>query len=332
MALLKNKIALFILLFSIVACKSNADYAIIQMDGAEYLFPSQEYDDSLVASRLYVLHDSLEVYQLPYSSGNPVLCIKKIGKMDVHYWGKYGKEEGCIMESIVSRNGNLILLNDFVKKQIWVLSFSDNGLEYDSGPIDSDINSQCIIPISRQKCIYLNPHSFKTGKQRILTSKEGFQPAHCLKSRFNCINVLHGFIATNGNGKYAYVDHITSHIELIDESGHQYKIIEKADIEQQDYYVDSNEIVFKGYVCRSFVDVCSNNDCLIALYRPGVLTADTIDNVDESELFVFDWDGNQISHYVVNAKVVDISLSKDGRVLYCWESTLGVNRLTRYEL
>lgn len=332
MALLKTKIALFIILSSIVACRSNADHAIIQMDGTEYLCPSQDFDEGLNASHLFVFYDSLEVYQLPYSSSGPVLGIKKIGETETEYWGKYGKEEGCILESIISRNGNLILLNDFVKRQIWILSFSDSGLEYASGPINSDIKSQCIIPISQQKCIYLNPNSFKTGKQRILTSIEDIQSAPCRKSRFNFMNVLHGFIATNGHGKYAFADHITSHIELINESGHQYKILEKAIMEQQDYYVDSKEIVFSGYVCRSFVDLCSNNDAFYAVYRPGVLSFDTIENEDESEIFVFDWEGNQLSHYVVYARVVDLSLSEDGRFLFCWESSGGINRLRCYEM
>lgn len=332
MALLRNKITVIVILSSMVACNSNADHKIMQMDGADYLRPSKSFDEDLAASHLFVFQDSIEVYQLPYSSGGPVLGFKKIGSNISDHWGTYGPDEGCIMDSQISRNGDLILLNDFIKKQIWVLSVSGSGLELASGPIDSKIKSQCILPISDNECIYLNPHSFKSGKQRILLSKHGFRPALCLHDRFNYMNVLHGSIATNGNGKYVFVDHITSHIELINESGHQYMVIEKDIMEQQDYHVDSHELVFKGFVCRSFVDVCPYNDGFIALYRPGIFTIDSVDNSEESEVFAFDWEGNQLAHYKINAKVDDLSVSGDGRIVFCWECSSGINRLSCYEL
>lgn len=103
-------------------------------------------------------------------------------------------------------------------------------------------------------------------------------------------------------------------------------------MEQQDYHVDSHELVFNGYVCRSFVDVCPYNDGFIALYRPGIFTIDSVDSSEESEVFAFDWKGSQLSHYKINAKVDDLSVSGDGRVLFCWECSSGINRLSCYEL
>lgn len=37
-------------------------------------------------------------------------------------------------------------------------------------------------------------------------------------------------------------------------------------------------------------------------------------------------------NYVVYAKVIDLSLSDDGRYLFCWESSGGINRLRSYEM
>lgn len=331
MAVLRNTICVLLITFTIIGCHSEVEHSIL-MDKACTLYPSEVVDDSISASHVFVLCDSIQVHQLPYLSGGPVLGWKKVGTDSISYWGEYGRRDGRIMSPLVSRNGNMILINDFVKKQIWVLTVTAQGLSNIAGPIDSDIKSQCVIPVSNHDCLYLNPHSFITGRQRVLLSKNNFKPANCIRTKYNCMNVLHGSIATNGRGKIVYVDYVTSHVEILDESGHLETIIEKENLEHQEYYTDSKEIVFMGYVCQSFIDVCPFKNGFAALYRPMIISDKDSINNDESEIYVFDWNGNQCSHYVIRAVVENLSLSYDGRFLFCFESMDGNKKLSVYEL
>lgn len=282
---------------------------------------------------MFMINDEIEVYLLPFHSGEPVICWKTKGEEALQYWGNYGIGEGCLMNSLMTRNENMVLLYDVIKKQIWAISFIESDAVDVCGPMDTNIKSQCIIPITDKKGMYLNPNSFKAGRKRILQTEEGYQMFGCRKSRHNYINVLLGTIASDeSNQNLVYADRVLSRIEFMDERHHKKNIVSKESLEEQKYYVDSQEVTFSGSVYQSFVDICAYRKGVAVVYRPGIIYFDREEVPQWSDVFLFDWKGSTLARYRIDAEVINISLSYNGNCMWCYENKLGNKQVTFYEL
>lgn len=341
--LIRRHAVLLMMVQVILSCTRSVEEISVDMEGIlstpcriteSYRRPLPE--DVLHA---YLLCDSIVVCHNDYQNGAPVLGLSSIRDTSITWHGRYGLEDGMMMNSLSSRNGNRVLLYDFVKKGITVMDLSSGIERPDTYSYNTALKSQCIIPVSHENGIFLNPDSFKGKERRIRRTEDGFL-YNGGRSRFNAFNVVLGGLAYSPrNGTVIYADRVEPTVEILDSGGRLSRRIMFKDTtsdEPQQYSMDKDDGMdsysFLGKVKQSFTDVCCTDNNVALLFRPGIITPTSTSVSDMSYVIVMDWDGDNMKVLHLDEDVVNISLSSDGKSLFSFSSGEDGNYLTQYDI
>lgn len=327
-----------------VSCSINDDTSVISMDD---LTESSVHLRGIICKTLpdsltttFIICDSVVVSQRHYHEGDHVLGLTYINDTSFLWFGQYGIEEDRMMNSLVTRCENRVLLYDIVKEKITVIDVStgiDNPsiISYDTG-----LSTQYVLPVTMRKGLFLAHESFKGKRRRVRTTGDEYQPDRHNVGRYDAFNVVLGELAcSNVRNRSVFADRVDSKVEILDTDGKLLKrimFISQGDKERQQYSKDESEGVtyytFLGSVKQSFTDVCCNDSTIALLYRPGLITPSSVSISDHPYVVLMDWDGNVRATYVMDDEFDRISITSDGRCLFCFSSREGGNSVMRYDL
>ena len=204
----------------------------------------------------------------------------------------------------------------------------------------TDLKSQYIIPVGNKEGLFLNPYSFGGKEIRFERTKDDFMTKKKGHPGFDAFNVVLGSLTCSPkNGHVIYANRVEPEVEIFDSDGkliRRLKFHDERLYEPQQYYTDkghgTDSYCFLGKVKQSFIDACGSDDCIALLFRPGVITPTSTAVSAVSYIIVFDWNGDNVRGCSLNENISTISLSSDGKSLYCFSSSEQGKQLIKYYL
>lgn len=241
----------------------------------------------------------------------------------------YSAEPDGMLLVDCSASGSTILIEDIIQKKFSVIDvrevMDDRQQEIEMIPLS--FFTQEMIPIGVGKILYLNQGSFRSNEPRFfIASPEG--DGHRLsKNGQKSLNVLDGTLLYNSaRGCVSFLSLYSPEIEFYgvrNKRPQQLISIERnEDVEVLDIFTGViNEYLFKNKAPQCFM--CGTSDAvrIAAAYR---------DELGQSHILLFDWDGNLTAGFDVHGDVWAVSLQDN--FVYCWERDKDKDRLVQYDL
>lgn len=237
-------------------------------------------------------------------------------------------EDGKFMPSIVYRHNDTLLINDVIKRNIYVVSVGDllSGRRCPPVAVNVKWSANGILPY-RGRFLFLNSECFpevqdeyrKDGPRFVFTdSSYYYEPP---QSRYATASVVGGkYDISWSKGRIIFADNDVNRIEVYDTDLNPLRILlgrnrftpEYACVESGDGYI----FAFTGEICEAYRSVASTEDYIYLLYMDSIRKEDEDRDDFCSYVLRLDWDGNIVTSYRLGAYVKSFSVSDNDGCLY----------------
>lgn len=247
----------------------------------------------------------------------------------------YGSEIGEVLLPFFTKSQHQLLMYDPVKKMAGIIDIPVILYSVDYHPMlfHTNIFSQEIIPF-KKRLLFLNPNSFDGKAPRVIISDRNWNYVERHKYSFDASNVVDGSLQYNpSRKKIAFLADYIPVIEIMNENGDLIRRIHfphsVCDFETV-YHSNSNitEYLYPYRSSPTFPDYSfcgsdSNEDYIACIYWREDWTY---------VILILDWEGHIIDGFNPVNKVIQISISSDGKRVFCWESEENNSVLREYAI
>lgn len=271
---------------------------------------------------LIVINDSIMVSLKGFSVGDCVLEMRSLLTPSlVRKALVYGPGKDSVMSSVLSYNGDKLLINDFIKKNTTIVDsdYLKNGEKKNCRTYKAFIDSQRIIPVGGRRVLFLCPNSFDGNHKRIKSAR---LTSFRIKARTSpMIDVVHGYLQYNPHSHCSvYANSIESKVEIMDSHFRTKRIIIGPNYERMEYYIDNKgKYSYSGAVTSSYNGICSNDDFIALSYSYGKSKESKMDYSGYSIVLLLNWEGEIWKSFVTSSRIIDISMLQDGAYILCFE-------------
>jgi len=257
---------------------------------------------------------------------------------------KYGDRDSCFLSSIVSISNGYFVIYDYVKNLIFTIPISKLK---DPGSVPQErhweVSTQQASLYGGDTLIGINPNCFDNEKLGIHKDANRFifsdkvKSNKQLKSKINTYNAVHGsFICNKDKDRLAYFDLDAPLAEFYDYACRPIKVVKGLADYPFSYEIvvrnKKKEACLSDYLPYAYTRICYNDSYIYALFC-GKSFADNKD-YSKAERYVvkYDWNGNLVSAFRINAPVQDISCSEKNDLIYYSVKENGMLKVYKYEL
>ena len=327
-----NKYCLLLVCLSVLstACKSDIDEKCISslpfltIDGTT-IFDAPRSE----IGKVYVIEGNICSI---YNRGKKefVLEIKPMSdKSHSTHIIPYGPDSDQMLLVSSSVSGSRILVQDIVQKKYTIVDILApvENIHYKPEMIPLTLLTQEMVPIDKDKILYLNQGSFRSREPRFYYDVPNKKPHKISKNGQKSMNILDGTLLYNSSkNNVAFLSLYTPEIEIYDadSKSQKYKISIARDEDVEIVYIFSGtikEYLFKNKVPLCFMTGASDDESLVAVYR---------DEKGLSYILLFDWEGNLHNGFMVKEEVCSVSLYDD--YIYCWQRSGERDCLVQYHI
>ena len=191
----------------------------------------------------------------------------------------YGSGDDCVLGFLFSVSQEGVLLRDFVKKRVSLLTRETLKQGEKAVFQESNLTAQYAVAMADHRILYLNPASLGGADKRFLLTDTNYHAAPEKKYGYDNFNVVDGYILMETGGKrLCYADKHSGEIEFYGDKGTLVKKIQIAAAPEPEYYIREDgrikHRIFLNYVPFSFVSASSRKSAISLLYDPYYLTPD----------------------------------------------------------
>lgn len=266
------------------------------------------YKDSI----LIVLNKKIEdIYLIEFHNLKTKKGIRRIFR--------YGNGPEELLSANININQNLLIVDDYVKKEISFIDIDSitNDPNYKPAISKYIIDARTVVPYNNNKLLMDNPSYFVEPNLGINNETPHFIIADVnktaeikpVKQKYYTRNVSDGKIITNySHNRIYYINSNLPEIELYDNNLNLIKQLVGPDELKINYTIIDNEVVFKKTIPYSYMDYCCNDDYVYTLYMGDFMTEEKRLQDNDLWIFKFDWDGNLINSYSVPQYINKISI------------------------
>lgn len=241
---------------------------------------------------------------------------------------RFGNGPNEILSALISLNGNLLTINDYVKGEVALLNV-DSVLanhSYTSPPIRHFTNSPTVtqycnenqLIIENTACFEDDDLGIDNKAIRFIVTDKGSKYVENSKYEYYTRNVASdGDIITNYPlNKIVYTHMHKSIIEIYNNDLKLTKRILGPDKLPIKYRIVEKEITFNKRIPYSYLDFCTDKNYFYLSYMGDFLVRGK--NMDDYPLWIFkfDWNGNFIDSYYIGRYFASISISNDSKSFY----------------
>lgn len=241
----------------------------------------------------------------------------------------YGTEANQVLIANYSYGNGRHVVYDPLMKKAAVIEITKAKADSTYMPVffNTDIVSQKVAWMDGL-LLYLNPDAYDPSHSHVCLSDTQWNCRFSDKHSNSAFNATGGEILFNPSRELiAYCSRHEPLVEILDKNLHVLKQIwfphqrgEVSRIQQE----DGQELyLYKDLAPLCFPSADSNNDYLVTAFR----TDD-----DFSVVVIMDWEGKVLDSFRTAADIERISLSQDGKFVYCWEIGEKESALKLYRL
>lgn len=260
---------------------------------------------------------------------NPyALSLSSMEQMPLGSFVEYGSDWDQMMIATPSFGSGLVVLRDVIQNKITMLSPRDVFAGATNNPTiyKSNIIAQAEIPFG-DRLLFLNPYAYAKRAPRVLISDSHWNYKWSKKYNYTAINLNHGSLQYNEKQqKIAYVSKNEPVIEIMTNTGRLLKTVRFPHLEgriAEDKRGGIIEYLYYAPFPICFTSSDSDDNHIVASFET---------DAGESLLVQLDWEGNLISGFRVFNKIKEVSFSRDGTSVYCWETDGKMDFLNQYGL
>lgn len=326
--------------WAVLSCSS----AVVtdRVDAVDLEFASRQPSKELMC----VPKDSIDYVHVE----NGVLCLFNVReRKGENHLALYDLNQGVLIRECIpyGANANEMLLPfltvtsghlfvyDPVKKEATDIEINQllKESQYEPQYYHTNLYSQEIIPI-RERLLFLNQYSFKGKAPRVRYSDSMWNYTEKHRYDFDAMNVVDGFLLYNQEeDRIAFLADYEPVIELMDGNGKLLKSVRFPHSVCEFVAVNYKSIGIVEYSYPyqespsfpeySFCAADSNEDIIVCSFWRDDWTF---------IVMAIDWHGNILDGFAVDSKIRNVSLSSDGKSVYCWEEANERKYLKQYEL
>ena len=268
----------------------------------------------------YVADNSILVEILETKMGGPVVLLRNLHSGKTRALYKYGSGRKQLLAVQPHLDGNKLLLNDFIKKEVYIVDINKalRRKHYCPRSTKVKVETQYMIPGRGKSIMILNPASFDSGVARSVTVKRPYVYKQKDSEAMHAFNVMHGILLRNAmNEGYCYIDQHEGLLEFW-ETGE--KLVTRIHVEtpyKAEYReINNGSLIFRGGIPFSFLAGAANKERIALLFDPHKMVRGERTGYKRPLVLFFDWEGNSCGTLEVSGDVRPnaISLSDDGRL------------------
>lgn len=236
---------------------------------------------------------------------------------------KYGSGNGDLLSSTSCRNGNEMLIYDFIKHDVYVFNLDSILTQKHPNVSKSAVDFSCqyLLPYKDSSFLFLNPLFFPLKNKQFTSHRDQF----CLSSgghyefsknyKYDYFNVTRGFFIIDWNhdrlvyfdSYYHRIDYYTTALEhLFTLEDHSQDVASFTIIK---YNEKDQGLVFSSFIPETFLDAAYNDDFIYVAYSGQVIIDDFRREVFRSIIYKLSWDGVLVESYDCDLHVKSLSSS-----------------------
>lgn len=241
-----------------------------------------------------------------------------------------GKGPGEMLQVFAYLNGNMLQINDFVRKQIALINMDSLLQDPMNYRIPSFAQYQVFSFGKTQwidgKWVFENPYAFKNEKigiknqtKRLLVGDQTTTMEDFGKYQYQTVNVSQGLLFANRDkNRVVYAALHYPIIEFYDSQISLFKTIwGPDDFSDQQFVIVQGEVIFKRTIPCAYKAYCYTEDFICLAYSGEMMNFREKSEKDlHSWIFRFDWDGNFVDSYYCPSHITALSVGSDGKTLY----------------
>lgn len=286
--------------------------------------------------RVFVDEDVACIVSGKEQKGHSFLTLFHLGSgKKIRSFYPYGSEKGEALLPFFTKSQHQLLMYDPVKKMAGIIDIPiiSNSVDYHPTLFHTNIFSQEIIPF-KKRLLFLNPNSFDGKAPRVIISDRNWNYVERHKYSFDASNVVDGSLQYNSSkGRIAFLADYIPVVEIMNENGVLLKRIHFphsiCDFEKVYHKsVGITEYLYPYCSSPSFPDYSfcgsdSNENYIACIYWRDDWTY---------AILILDWEGHIIDGFNPVSKVKQISISSDGKRVFCWEAEENNGVLREYAI
>lgn len=236
---------------------------------------------------------------------------------------RYGNGPFELLNADIDITGNILTVNDMVKKEVSFVYLDSVLLQKVYKPVIHkyylDIRSIVFCPPN--EVIMDNPNYFydpnfnvSNGKFRLLHSSiDRLNQMHLRSGKYYTRNVSSGTIIPNYvSDRLLFLNSYLSEIEVYDANLNLLKRILGPKEQVANYTIIDNEVIFKKIIPFAYLGYCCDEESVYALYMGDFWTE--YNRLEDNSCWILklDWDGNLLKVYTLPKYIKNISLGGNG--------------------
>ena len=291
-------------------------------------------------NNVYVFNDSLlilENTEKEASLHNFFINVRTLNNnKEVGNFFKYGADEDYLLGASSIIHNDTLIVYDYIKRYIYMMNLNRNSFDnniYISKKKTNILTQYFLlhknsIIIQNPYCFMNGPRCFRNDGKRFIVSDYNYNYNERIKYRYDTFNVVRGQFVLNWSKKRIfYADAYTAAYELYTAD---MKLLSKfslpldipsAEYIRYKYNSKTTGIIFKGEIPEAFTALCATDDYIYTLFSGESIKDDQDRTNFHSYLIIFDWDGNPISVYNINAHGISISVPENNDCIYIYGQT-----------
>lgn len=241
---------------------------------------------------------------------------------------RYGNGPDEMLSIIASLNGNILTVNDYVKKQVAIIDMdSVKGKAYKVHPLQHRTSSPFAVWY-KENFVLENPYCFREKESKfyqeaprfiVTNGKEMYKEQEKYKYYTWNVSCSGQIIVDSSKNRVVYASFLQPVIEIYDDKLTLLKSLRGPVEQATKYVVDEeeglSEVLVKGEIPYNYLGYCTDTSSFYVTYSGAM---DENGEVEKYPVYIlqFDWDGNLKKCMSVGRYVSNISKSQEKSTFY----------------